>query len=140
VSRPPKQSARAPVGNSALIILKTSATAEADTKKGRFYKPLPKQFRRDGFDYREIAREGNAAIYEQRWAGCAESSLAYEVIRIRRRDGFPIGSRFVPPGEVYPASKFWGVDGFTFTDRDAAFSRLRELQRSSSNSPQKEPS
>jgi hypothetical protein len=40
---------------------KTSATAEARTKEGHF-RPLPKEFRRDGFLYRQIAREGNAAI------------------------------------------------------------------------------
>ena len=50
---------------------KTSATAEGGSKKSRFYKPLPKEFRRDGFAFRQIARQGNAAIYEQRWTGCA---------------------------------------------------------------------
>ena len=52
---------------------KTRATAEAGGKKGPFHKPLPKEFRRDGFQYRQIAREGDAAIYEQTWNGCAES-------------------------------------------------------------------
>jgi hypothetical protein len=106
---------------------KTRATAEAWSKKGHFYRPLPKEFRRDGFDYRQIAREGNAAIYEQRWTGCAEPSVCYEVIRIRRRDGFQIGGRFVEPAEVYPPSEVWGTNGFTLTDRDAAFAKLREL-------------
>ena len=46
------------------VTAKTRATAEGGTKKGH-YKPLPKEFRRDGFNYRQIAREGNAAIYEQ---------------------------------------------------------------------------
>jgi hypothetical protein len=106
---------------------KTRATAEAGCRKGPFYKPLPTRFRRDGFDYRQIAREGNAAIYEQRWTGCAEPSVCYEVIRIRRRDGFQIGGRFVEPAEVYPPSEVWGTNGFTLTDRDAAFAKLREL-------------
>jgi hypothetical protein len=106
---------------------KTSATAEGGSKKGRFYKPLPKFFRHDEFDYRQIAREGNAAIYEQRWTGCAEPSVCYEVIRIRRREGFQIGEKFVEPAEAYPKSESWGVDGFTLTDKDAAFAKLREL-------------
>jgi hypothetical protein len=105
---------------------KTRARAEGRTKKSH-YKPLQKEFRRDGFEYRQIAREGNAAIYEQRWTGCAEPSVCYEVIRIRRREGFEIGGRFVEPAEVYPNSEAWGVDGFTLTDRDAAFEKLREL-------------
>lgn len=107
--------------------IKTRATAEAWSKKGHSCKPLPTRFRRDGFEYRQIARERDAAIYEQSWTGCAEPSVCYEVIRIRRRDGFQIGSRFVEPAEVYPNSDAWGVDGFTLTDRDAAFAKLREV-------------
>jgi hypothetical protein len=84
-------------------------------------------FRRDGFTYRQIAREPAAAIYEQTWNGCRDPSTAYEVIRIRRREGFQISGRFVEPGEVYPNSKAWGVDGFTLTDKDAAFAKFRKL-------------
>ena len=84
---------------------KTRARAEGGTEKGRFYRPLPARFRHNGFDYRQIAREGDAAIYEQRWTGCAEPSIVYEVIRIRRRDGFQIDDRFVEPAEVYPNSE-----------------------------------
>jgi hypothetical protein len=106
---------------------KTSATAEAWGKERYSYKPLPTQFRRDGFTYRQIAREGNAAIYEQRWDGCLNPRVCYEVIRIRRREGFQIGGRFVEAGEVYPNSEVWGADGFTFTDKDAAFRKLKEM-------------
>jgi hypothetical protein len=88
---------------------------------------LPKEFRRDGFNYRQIARKGKAAIYEQRWSGCEEPSVCYEVIRVKRRDGFHIGGRFVEPAEVYPNSEAWGVDGFTVTDEETAFAKLREV-------------
>jgi len=104
----------------------TSATAEAGSKKSH-YRPLPKEFVRNGFTYRQIARDGNAAIYEQRWNGCRNPTIAYEVIKIRHREGFEIRERFVEPAEVYPKSEAWGVDGFTYTDRDAAFIKLREL-------------
>jgi hypothetical protein len=109
--------------------LKTISTAQARTKKSH-YKPLPKEFRRHGFHYRQIAREGNAAIYEQRSTDCAEPSVCYEVLRIRRRQGFGIGGRWVPAAEVYPNSEAWGVNGFTFTEKDAAFAKLRELAKS----------
>jgi hypothetical protein len=116
------------VGDSILApTLKARATAEALGKKRHFCKRLPTRFRRDGFDYRQIAREGNAAIYEQTWSGCSEASVCYEVIRIRCRDGFQIGDRFVEAAEVYPNSEAWGVDGFTFTDKDAAFAKLCQL-------------
>jgi hypothetical protein len=106
---------------------KTRAAIEARTKKALFYKPLRKQFRRDGFSYRQIAREKDAAIYQQIWNGCRNPSVSYDVIRIRRRKAFQIGGRFVEPAEIYPNSEAWGVDGFTFTDKEAAFAKLREL-------------
>jgi hypothetical protein len=125
---PKQKRGRSPfVGDSIpLMTAKTRARAEGGRKKGRF-RPLPKEFRLDGFDFRQIAREGDAAIYEQRWSGCLDPSVCYEVIRIRRREGFQIGARFVEPAEVYPSSQAWGVDGFTFTDKDAAFTKLHEL-------------
>jgi hypothetical protein len=88
---------------------------------------LPAQFSRYGFDYRQIAREGSAAIYEQIWNGCSDRSVCYEVIRIRLREGFQIGSRFIEAAEVYPKSEAFGVDGFTLTDKEAAFRKLRDL-------------
>jgi hypothetical protein len=106
--------------------IKRRATAEAWSKKGHSYKPLPIRFRRDGFNYRQIAREQDAAIYEQTWSGRSNASVCYEVIRIRRREGFQIDGRFVEPAEVYPNSDAWGVDGFTLTEKDAAFAKLRE--------------
>ena len=108
-------------------VIKTRARGEAGGKKGRFYRPLPTEFSRDGFNYRQIAREGDAAIYEQTWSGCSSPSVCYEVVRIRRREGFHINGRFVEAAEVYPNSNSWGVDGFTLTDKDAAFAKLREL-------------
>ena len=89
---------------------KTRAAAEAWSKKGQFYKPLPKQFRRNGFSYRRIKRHGDVAIYEQTWNGRSNASIAYAVVRIRRREAFVIAGRFVAAGEVYPKSEAWGVD------------------------------
>jgi hypothetical protein len=113
---------------------KARARAEGGSKKGRFYKPLPTQFQQGGFEYKQIAREGDAAIYEQTWSGCPNPSVCHEVIRIRKREGFEIGGRFVEPAEVYPNSEAWGVDGWTIQDKETAFCKLRELV----NAPQKE--
>jgi hypothetical protein len=58
-------------------------------------------------------------------------SVSYEVIRIRRREGFEISGRFVTPAKVYPNPEVWGVDGFTLTDKDAAFAKVRQLASAS---------
>jgi hypothetical protein len=108
------------------VTVTTRARAKGGSEKSH-YKPLPKEFRRGGFDYRRICRENDFAIYRQTWKG-NELSAAFEVIRIRRRDGFQIGDRFVEPAEVYPNSEAWGTDGFTVGDKDVAFAKLREFR------------
>ena len=121
---------RAPIlydGSTSTSLEKTRATAEAWGKKSH-YRPLPKEFRHDSFQYRQIACEGGAAIYEQRSIDYPELSVSYEVIRVRRREGFEIGGRFVEPAEIYPKAEAWGVDGFTFADKDVAFAKLREIK------------
>jgi hypothetical protein len=89
------------------------------------YEPVATFFKAGGFSYRQIAREGDLAIYEQKWRN--SENVCYEVVRIRRHDGFEIGGRRIPPAEFYPGSQAWGVDGFTLTDKDAAFDKLRQL-------------
>ena len=79
--------------------IKTRATAQARGKKCHSYKPLASRFRRDAIDYRQIAREGDAAIYEQTWCGCSDPSVCYEVVRIRRREGFQITAEVVREDE-----------------------------------------
>lgn len=106
---------------------KTRAKAEAWGKKRQSYKPLPTRFRHGGFDYRQIAREGDFAIYRQTWNG-NEDSAAFEVIRVRRRKGFEINGRAVQAAEVYPAATAWGTDGWTVLSRDAAFAKFEELR------------
>ena len=104
---------------------KTRARAVLRGKKRHFYKPLQVRFRHNGFDYHQIAREGDVAIYEQTWPD--SENVCYEVVRIRSREGFKIGDEFIEPAEVYPKSEAWGEDGFTLTDKNAAFAKLREL-------------
>lgn len=131
--------ARGPIHSS---MPKATATAEAGSKKGHFYKSLPTQFRHGEFDYQKIYREGDLAIYQQTWKG-DEHSATFEVIRIRRHDGFQIGSRFVEPAEIYPNSKAWGVDGWTVQNEEAAFRKLQEIRmphkKESANPVKKSP-
>jgi hypothetical protein len=105
----------------------TRTKAQRGKQKGHSCKRLPIQFRRSGFNYRQIAREGDVAIYEQIWAGRESQSVSYEIIRVRRHDGYQIKGTFIPPAEIYPKSESWGVDGFTLTERDAAFAKLEEI-------------
>jgi hypothetical protein len=91
-------------------------------QRGASLRPIRTRFRRGGFDYRQIAREGFWAIYEQSWRG--SENVAYEVVRIRPGSGLLLGQ------EVYPSFEKWGVDAKTLTEKDAAFHKLREIAAS----------
>ena len=132
MSLPPKTLDGALPPQRADSVIKTRARAEGGGKKRHSYKPLPTHFRCGGFDYRQIAREGDVAIYEQTWEG-NERSAAFEVIRIRRREGVQVAERFIEPAETYPKAEAWGIDGLTLTDKDAAFAKLREIAGQSLN-------
>jgi hypothetical protein len=107
--------------------MKTSAALTPSLKKGH-YKPIAKRFCHDHFTFRQIAREGDLAIYEQTWNGCENPSVAYEVVRIRRQEGKWIKDKFLPAREIYPTSRKWGLDGFTLTDKERAFAKLKFLK------------
>lgn len=106
---------------------KTRSGAISTSKQGNYYKPLESDFQRGGFNYKQIAREGDVAVYEQTWRDGSEPSVCYEVIRIRRHTGKEIKGQWVDPSEFYPSATEWGKFGFTLTDKDAAFAKLREL-------------
>jgi hypothetical protein len=59
------------------------------------------------------------AIYEQKWR--TSDNAAYELVRIRPGSGLLAGR------ELYPSSERCGTDGFTLTDKDTAFKKLRQM-------------
>ena len=111
-----------------LLAPKTCATAERRGKTCHSCKPLPKEFHRDGFAYREILRATSTAIYEQVWIG--SSNRCFEVIRVRCRSGFAIGETLIEPYEIYPNSRAWGTDAWTVQDKESAFRKFREVANS----------
>jgi len=88
---------------------------------------LPTRFSRREFTYRQIARKGIWAIYEQIWNGSSNANPCYEVIRIRRSSARQIGGVKLAAAEMYPPPESWGKYGFTFTDKDAAFAKMKEV-------------
>ena len=108
---------------------KNRAAATSILGQGQCYKPLERVFQRGEFNYTELVREQDVAIYSQTRRGCSESNIWFEVICIRRHSGKEIKGQWVEPSEFYPSSSEWGKYGFTFTHKDAAFAKLRELSR-----------
>lgn len=82
MTSPPKEERSGAVGLAELQAraTKTRARSEGEGKKRHSYKPLPREFPRDGFTYRQIACEGEAALYEQSWGGRADPSKRFRLV------------------------------------------------------------
>lgn len=88
-------------------------------------KTLPLTFRADRFNFTQLTRSGDLAIYRKEKP--ATNYVGFEVIRIQRHNGFEIKGRKVEPTEFYPGNEKWGVDGFTCMTEARAQEKLAEL-------------
>ena len=76
-------------------------------------KPLPTTFRSGGFKFRQLAREGEVALFEKTKG---RKDCSYEVVRVLRRNARIAFGKMLPACEVIPSSERWGKDGWTYRD------------------------
>ena len=93
-------------------------------------KILPTTFRSDGFDFEQLAREGDIAIFVKQKLPLRFKS--YEVVIIQKRDAYtwPNGQT-TPAHEAMPSSRDWGKYGWTYQtleDAELRFKSLAETQ------------
>lgn len=92
--------------------------------------PLPTKFsgRADqrGFEFEQIERVGNIAIYRKTKPG--QKVVVFEVVRILIRKAEKAFQRDYPNREVYPKSEFWGLYGWTECSVEHARRRLAIAQ------------
>ena len=95
-------------------------------RDGHSYRPLATGFRHDGFDFDQILREGDFAIFAQSKTGRV---MAYEVVHIRRHEGFAISGRYVEPASSSSALGGMGRPCLDVADTRSGFSKAENDQR-----------
>lgn len=95
------------------------------TINGIEYKVIPTEFKKKGFNYKQVKREGMKAIYLQTREGSELNN--YEVVKLGRHNGYVMGGMSIEPAETYPGSSLWGIMGWTCTDLDSALKRYQTL-------------
>ena len=82
-------------------------------------------FRHDKFDYEQIHRKGNVAVFRQSKGG---KTYGFETVIIghRRAGTLPDGTHF-PEGEAYPRSEEWGTRGWSYRDESDAMAKAITL-------------
>lgn len=88
-------------------------------------KKLDKKFTSKGFNYTEIIREGNKAIYRQDKDGYTTSS--FEVVKISKHNGYELNGTKIAPAETYPSTSLWGTQGWTFTNLNDAKKKFKKI-------------
>jgi len=77
-------------------------------------KQLPQTFKRNGFTFGQMEREGNVAIYRKHKGRIS----SFEVVLIQSHNGRIIMGEVIPPSEFYPSSEQWGTKGWTLAEAD----------------------
>ena len=89
------------------------------------YKMIPTAFKKKGFTYTQLKREGARAIFQQTRAGSSLNN--YEVVKIGKHNGYLMGGVMIEPAETYPGSSLWGITAWTCSSIDAAMTRYEAL-------------
>jgi hypothetical protein len=89
------------------------------------YKTIPTSFKKKGFTYNQLKREGKKAIFQQTREGSSLNN--YEVVKIGRHNGYVMGGMNIEPAETYPGSSLWGITAWTCSSIDAAMLRYDTL-------------
>ena len=89
------------------------------------YKPLKTSFRSKGFDYRQLGRTGDVALFEQTKPELSEPR--YEVVVVQRHEAYELGGRTIEAAETMPSTSSWGRFGWTYRDPKEAQKRFDEL-------------
>jgi hypothetical protein len=96
----------------------------ASTEKNPI-RALPMHVTKDGFDFHQVIREGQVAVYRQTKAGTSIED--FEVILIQRRPGGIFQGKPFEARETYPVSEEWGLQGWTYQAKERAMAKFNAL-------------
>ena len=96
-------------------------------------KILEESFSSKGFKLQQIKRDGDVAIYKKQLDDGESQNYHYEVIAIKRHNGYEIAGVKMPPSEMYPSDSQWGDWGFTCERIEDANKKFDYLQSKLNN-------
>jgi len=98
------------------------------------FKVLATDFKKAHFQFTQVKREGDVAIYKKHAIPFVSRPKAfsggYEVIIITRHEGYAYAGVAFEPAEVYPSSEQWGSKGWTektLSGAEICFERVKQM-------------
>ena len=96
--------------------------SDRKTTEKNTMKKLPIHFRKDGFDFNQVSRAGDVAIYRQTKQG-QPANVHFEVGWIRSNPAREVFGKVFEASESWPCSEEWGIRAWTYGDLDDAKKR-----------------
>lgn len=95
------------------------------------YKPIETNFTKTGFQFRQIFRDGDVAIFHKATIKGAlhpvSADCGFETVVITRHDGYEIAGVKMEPAEQYPGNEAWGSRGWTYQNLLSAINKYEIL-------------
>ncbi len=88
-------------------------------------RPIAKEFKSNGFQFRLLKREGLVALFEKSKSGHRELSFEVVILQVNRERTFPNGIT-TPERETMPSDEQWGAYGWTCQDRESAETEFKK--------------
>lgn len=85
---------------------------------------IPASFRKNGYDYTQVQRNNNIAVYKQEFDN---TLIGFEVVELKVAEATTLFGKDVPRREVYPSNEDWGTLGFTVKTIGEAIKRFELL-------------
>lgn len=93
-------------------------------------KQLPEQFRKNTYNYIQVWRDEDYAIYRQEDAG---KFVAYEVFKINKNKEREIAGQVFPPSETVPPDTQWGTNAWTVATMHQAEIKVFQMRQDAEN-------
>jgi hypothetical protein len=90
------------------------------------YRPFPATFRKNGFHYELMKREGDIAMVKQRLEP-GRGLLAYEILRIRRAEAREMHGKAIEAAEYGPCNEDFGKHGWSYPTIERAEAKFSEM-------------
>lgn len=87
---------------------------------------LPLTYRKNGYDYKQVFRDDNTAIYEQHSEG---KLIAFEVFEIVVQKEGEVFGKAQPEREKVPSTEQWGSKAFTVHSLQAAIEKRDVIKK-----------
>jgi hypothetical protein len=95
-------------------------------------KPLPKTYFKNGYQFNQVDRTGDVAIYSQ---SLDSKIIAYEVFKVQKLKERHINGGKIEAREACPSNEQWGTRGWTYWNLDDAMAKAAILQPESKKNP-----